>query len=109
MKKPIIGFGIAVVALAGLAFVAQNLFVNDHKSVPFTAMSTQNNEHSIAPTLNTTQAPVDIIEPPAPKLTGTDSPLLPMPTQQVDAAKSMANAMKNGHPRQFVRATSHWL
>ena len=34
MKKPIIGFGIAVVALAGLAFVAQNLFVNDHKSVP---------------------------------------------------------------------------
>jgi hypothetical protein len=99
MKKPIIGFSIAVVTLAGLAFVAQSLFVNDHKTVPFTAMSSQNNEQSIAPTLNTTQAPVDITEPPAPKLTGTDSPLLPMPTTQVDAAKSMADAMKNGDPR----------
>lgn len=99
MKKPIIGFSIAVVTLAGLAFVAQSLFVNDHKTVPFTAMSAQNNEQSIAPTLNTTQAPVDITEPPAPKLTGTDSPLLPMPTTQVDAAKSMADAMKNGDSR----------
>lgn len=99
MKKPIIGFGIAVVALAGLAFVGQSLFVNDHKTVPFTAMSSQNNEESIAPTLHTTQAPVDITEPTTPKLTGTDSPLLPMPDSNVDAAKSMANAMKNGDSR----------
>ena len=34
MKKPIIGFGIAVVTLAGLAFIAQNLFVNDQKTAP---------------------------------------------------------------------------
>jgi hypothetical protein len=99
MKKPIIGFGIAVVTLAGLAFIAQNLFVNDQKTTPFTAMNTQNNGQSIAPTLGTTQIPANITEPPAPKLTGTDSPLLPMPTQEVDAAKSMAHAMKNGDPR----------
>ncbi|HQV22212.1 MAG: hypothetical protein H6996_11895 [Moraxellaceae bacterium] len=99
MKKPIIGFIVGVTALGGLAFIGQSLFVNDHKSVPFQAMTTQDNEQSIAPTLHTTQAPVDITEPPTPKFTGTDSPLLPMPTSNVDAAKSMAEAMKNGDPR----------
>jgi len=99
MKKPIIGFSIAVVALAGLAFVGQNLFVDDNQKPSFNAMSEQNNDSSLAPTLNSTQAPVDISEPPAPKLTGTDSPLLPMPTSTVDAAKSMADAVKNGDPR----------
>ncbi|HNA21914.1 MAG TPA: hypothetical protein PLN40_10955 [Agitococcus sp.] len=100
MKKPIIGFTAAVVALAGLAFIGQSIFVSDKtQDAPFSAMSKQNNESSIAPTLNTTQAPVNVAAPPTPQLTGTDSPLLPMPESTVDAASSMANAMKNGDPR----------
>lgn len=99
MKKPIIGFTIAVVTLAGLAFVGQALFVDDSPKPVFNTMSEQANDTSIAPTLHTTQAPMDVIEPPAPKFTGTDSPLLPMPNSTVDAAKSMAEAMKNGDPR----------
>ncbi len=100
MKKPIIGFTAAVVALAGLAFIGQSIFVSDKtQDAPFSAMSKQNNESSIAPTLNTTQAPVNVAAPPTPQLTGTDSPLLPMPESNVDAATSMANAMKNGDPR----------
>ena len=100
MKKPIIGFTAAVVALAGLAFIGQNLFVSDKtQEAPFAALSKQNNDTSIAPTLNTTQAPANITAPPVPQLTGTDSPLLPMPESNVDAATSMANAMKNGDPR----------
>jgi hypothetical protein len=66
MKKPIIGFGIAVVTLAGLAFIAQNLFVNDQKTAPFTAMNTQNNGQSIAPTLGTTQIPAGYYRTPCP-------------------------------------------
>ena len=100
MKKPIIGFTAAVVALAGLAFIGQSIFISDKtQDAPFSAMSKQNNESSIAPTLNTTQAPVNVAAPPTPQLTGTDSPLLPMPESNIDAATSMANAMKNGDPR----------
>lgn len=100
MKKPILGFTVAVVALAGLAFIGQNLFVNDQtQEGHFSALSQQNNEQSIAPTLNTTQTPVNVATPPSPQLTGTDSPLLPMPESNVDAASSMANAMKNGDSR----------
>lgn len=100
MKKPIIGFTAAVVALAGLAFIGQNLFVSDKaEDAPFAALSKQNNDTSIAPTLNTTQTPLNVNAPPPPQLTGTDSPLLPMPESNIDAATSMANAMKNGDPR----------
>ena len=100
MKKPILGFTVAVVTLAGLAFIGQNVFVSDKtQETPFAALSKQNNDSSIAPTLNTTQAPSNITAPPAPQLTGTDSPLLPMPESNVDAATSMAHAMKNGDPR----------
>lgn len=98
MKKPIVSFVIAIISLGGLAFVAQNLFVNDHKTTPFHAMSQPHNQQSIAPSL-TTQAPLDINAPPAPRLTGSDSPLLPMASNTVDAAKSMADALKNGDSR----------
>ena len=48
MKKPIIGFTAAVVALAGLAFIGQSIFVSDKtQDAPFSAMSKQNNESSM--------------------------------------------------------------
>jgi len=100
MKKPILGFTVAVVALAGIAFIGQSMFVTDQtQDTHFSAMTQQNNDNSIAPTLNTSQAPVNVTAPPAPQLSGTDSPLLPMPESNVDAATSMADAIKNGDPR----------
>jgi hypothetical protein len=99
MKKPIIGFTVAVVVLASLAFIARTWLVDSSKAPSFAMSSSTNAETSIGPSLNSQQAPSNIAEPPAPVITGTDSPLLPLEPSNVDAATSMANAMKNGDPR----------
>jgi hypothetical protein len=99
MKKPIIGFTVAVVVLASLAFIARTWLVDSSKAPSFAMSSSTNAETGIGPSLNSQQAPTNIAEPPTPVITGTDSPLLPLEPSNVDAATSMANAMKNGDPR----------
>lgn len=99
MKKPIISFIIGIFILGGLAFMAQQWLSPSPTAAPFHAMSVPNDENTIAPTLGTTQTPTNTTTPPAPPLTTTDSPLLPIPNSSVDAGQSMANAFKQGDPR----------
>jgi hypothetical protein len=99
MKKPIIGFGITVVVLAALAFMARTWLVDD-STKPFSlGKSPVSTATGIGPSLNSEQAPSNVATPPEPVISGTDSPLLPLEPSTVDAATSMANAMKNGDPR----------
>lgn len=99
MKKPIIGFTITVVTLASLAFIARVWLIDDSSKPSFAISSPNNTATGIGPSLNSEQAPTSISTPPTPALSGTDSPLLPLEPSNVDAATSMANAMKNGDPR----------
>lgn len=100
MKKPIIGFTVIVVALAGIALVGQNWLGGEDKKLPiFAGMSPHSDAPNIGPSLNAQQVPTNISAPPAPATSGTDSPLLPLAPSNVDAGTSMANAMKNGDSR----------
>lgn len=99
MKKPIIGFTVIIVVLAGLAILGQGLLTSDNKTPVFSAMTPSSNSPTIGPSLSAQHAPTNLAAPPQPVLTGTDSPLLPLAPSNVDAAVSMANAMKNGDPR----------
>ncbi len=98
MKKPIIGFTVAVVVLASLAFIARTWLVDEKAQSSIAATSQNTTDTGIGPSLNREQAPTNL-KPAAPVLSGTDSPLLPLEPSNVDAATSMANAMKNGDPR----------
>ena len=60
MKKPIIGFTVAVVVLASLAFIARTWLVDSSKAPSFAMSSSTNAETGIGPSLNSEQAPSNI-------------------------------------------------
>ncbi len=101
MKKPIIGFTIAVVTLASLAFITRMWLVDDSSKPSFAISSPNNTSSNLGSSLHSEQVPTstNISAPPTPVTSRTDSPLLPLEPSNVDAATSMANAMKNGDPR----------
>ncbi|PTQ90768.1 hypothetical protein [Agitococcus lubricus] len=102
MKKPIIGFGIGVITLTVLALAAQHWLGTDAKERPaFAQLAHENNSADMSGSLTANRMPSPNQVAPAP-VSGTDSPLLPLANTQVDAATSMANALKNGDPRSPV-------
>jgi len=100
MKKPIIGFTITVVVLASLAFIARTWFVDKQADTALVTQSASATEAGVGANLARppSQAPTDTT-PASSAISTTDSPLLPLEPSTVDAATSMANAMKNGDPR----------
>jgi hypothetical protein len=98
MKKPIIGFTITVVVMASLAFIARTWLIDEHGQLAMATSTQHSNNTDIGPSLNRQQAPTNLT-PTTQAPSTTDSPLLPLEVSNVDAATSMANAMKNGDPR----------
>ena len=99
MKKPIIGFSVMIVVLAGIALLGQQWLGDAPKSPRFAHMSPPADSTDIGSSLSAQHIPQNISTPPRPTLSGMDSPLLPLEQSQTDAAQSMAQAFKNGDPR----------
>lgn len=100
MKKPIIGFTVTVVVLASLAFIARTWFVDKQADTALVTQTASETEAGVGANLarQPSQVPANTV-PTSTVTSTTDSPLLPLEPSTVDAATSMANAMKNGDPR----------
>ncbi|HEX5276993.1 MAG TPA: hypothetical protein VFW42_04920 [Fluviicoccus sp.] len=109
MKKPVIIFAVAVAVLAGAAVLLGMWMGGDGKRVlPGMSAADHPSGNSADSMMTGEQRPQNLNAPPAPAMSGTDSPLLPLEPSNVDAAVSMRESFLHGDPNapKIVRDTT---